>query len=192
MSCYCTVSCQYWTEFWNQGPFQRNWPIGVFLGTRIRIVDIKLDKTNVNPTNPYNGIGMLIGWHFKRTGTQGPLLLAWINSYPITDNYIHYKVWDEITYILPNFNGATTEVGVWISNFIPHFTWHVVIYLRLDFSLSMLVKRPLWFLFWLKFPYDRINNDPAMVQITIIDKWLSEPMVAWITDAYMSNPVLMS
>ena len=29
-----------------------------------------------------------------------------------------------------------------------------------------------------KLPYDPINNDPDMVQITITDKWLSEPMVA--------------
>ena len=42
---------------------------------------------------------------------QGPLLLtrfnfnsAWIN------NYIHYKVWDEIIYPFLNFNGTTVEV----------------------------------------------------------------------------------
>ena len=34
-------------------------------------------------------------------------------------NYIHYKVWDGITYPLPNFNGATVEVWEWISYFIP-------------------------------------------------------------------------
>ena len=34
----------------------------------------------------------------------GPLLLTWIS------NYIHYKVWDEITYPFLNFNGATVEV----------------------------------------------------------------------------------
>ena len=32
------------------------------------------------------------------------LIPAWIN------NYIHYKVWDEITYPFLNFNGATVEV----------------------------------------------------------------------------------
>ena len=26
------------------------------------------------------------------------------------ENYIHYKVWDDITYPIPNFNGATVEV----------------------------------------------------------------------------------
>ena len=29
------------------------------------------------------------------------------------------KVWDEITYLFPNFNGCTVEVGEWISNFVP-------------------------------------------------------------------------
>ena len=44
-------------------------------------------------------------------GTRGPfykhgltLIPAWIS------NYIHYKVWDEITYPFLNFNGATVEV----------------------------------------------------------------------------------
>ena len=41
------------------------------------------------------------------------LIPAWIG------NYIFYKVWDEITYSFPNFNGATVEVWEWISNFIP-------------------------------------------------------------------------
>ena len=32
------------------------------------------------------------------------LITAWIS------NYIHYKVWDEITYSFLNFNGATVKV----------------------------------------------------------------------------------
>ena len=32
------------------------------------------------------------------------LIPAWMR------NYIHYNVWDEITYPFPNFNGATVEV----------------------------------------------------------------------------------
>ena len=31
-------------------------------------------------------------------------------------NYIHYKVWDEITYPFPNLNGKTVEVWEWISD----------------------------------------------------------------------------
>ena len=37
-------------------------------------------------------------------------------------------VWDEITYPFPNFNGTVFEVWEWISNFIPHFTGHVIAY----------------------------------------------------------------
>ena len=40
---------------------------------------------------------------------------AWINI------HMPSKVWDEITYPFPNFNGATVEVWEWISNYIPHF-----------------------------------------------------------------------
>ena len=37
-------------------------------------------------------------------------------------------MWDEITYPFLNFNGCTIEVSEWISNFIPHFTGHVITY----------------------------------------------------------------
>ena len=52
----------------------------------------------------------------------GPHLPTWIS------NYIHHKVWNEITYPFPNFNGCIVEVWEWISNFIPHLTGHVVTY----------------------------------------------------------------
>ena len=49
-----------------------------------------------------------MGWFMI---TRGPfyyhgltLIPAWIS------NYIHYKLWDEITYPFLNFNGATVEV----------------------------------------------------------------------------------
>ena len=35
---------------------------------------------------------------------------------------------DEITYPFSNFNGITVEVCIWISNFISHFTGHVITY----------------------------------------------------------------
>ena len=41
---------------------------------------------------------------------------AWISD------YVHYKMWDEITYPFPNINGATVAVWEWVSNLIPHFT----------------------------------------------------------------------
>ena len=42
----------------------------------------------------------------------------------LISNYVHYKVWDEITYLFPNYNGPTVEVWEWISDFIPPFTGH--------------------------------------------------------------------
>ena len=55
-------------------------------------------------------------------GDQGHLLLTWITVTLIPtwiSNYIHYKVWDEITYPFPNFSGTTIEIWKWISNYIP-------------------------------------------------------------------------
>ena len=46
------------------------------------------------------GLAIYLGLH----------LLTWINLNLNMDNYIHYKVWDEITYPFLNFNGATVEV----------------------------------------------------------------------------------
>ena len=43
------------------------------------------------------------------------------------NNYIHFKVWDEITYPFPEFNGETIEVCEWISNCLPLLgTWIIV------------------------------------------------------------------
>ena len=39
-------------------------------------------------------------------------------------NYICYKVLDEITYSVTNFNDRAVEVWEWISNFISHLTVH--------------------------------------------------------------------
>ena len=60
----------------------------------------------------------LLWWYLSNKD----LVTTWI-SY-----YIYYDVWVKITYSFPKFNGATVEVWEWLSNFIPHFTWHVVTY----------------------------------------------------------------
>ena len=39
------------------------------------------------------------------------------------------KVWDEITYPFPNFNGATVEVWEWINDVISHSMIDVITYL---------------------------------------------------------------
>ena len=49
------------------------------------------------------------------------------------------KVWDEITYLFPNFNGYTAKVREWISN-IPHFLIDVITYPCRDEILSISVK----------------------------------------------------
>ena len=55
--------------------------------------------------------------------------VQYIQNFPKwVSNYTHYKVWDDITYLFPNSNGWTVEVWEWISNFIPHFTGHVITY----------------------------------------------------------------
>ena len=38
------------------------------------------------------------------------------------------KMWDEIAYPYPNFNGHTVEVGNGIDKFILQFTGHVITY----------------------------------------------------------------
>ena len=38
------------------------------------------------------------------------------------------KLWDEMTYSFPNFNGVTVEVWEGIVNFIPHFMMYVITY----------------------------------------------------------------
>ena len=42
--------------------------------------------------------------------------------------HIYYEMWDEITYPFPNFNPSTVEAWERISNFISHFTRHVITY----------------------------------------------------------------
>ena len=61
-----------------------------------------------------------------------PILLSRISCNPFTDNiisnYILYKVWNEITYPFPNFNGCTIYVCKWTCEFIPFSTGHVNTY----------------------------------------------------------------
>ena len=73
----------------------------------------------------------MLEWHYtKRIGSVlyylGPLLLALFSAR--ISKYTLYKVWDEITYLFPNFNGCTFDVWELASNFIPRFTGHVITY----------------------------------------------------------------
>ena len=64
---------------------------------------------------------------------------------PRMDNYhIHCKVWDEISFAFTNYNGRAVEVWEWISNFIPHFAGHVIIYPFLGLMLNHVSSRGHW------------------------------------------------
>ena len=62
--------------------------------------------------------------------------------------YIHYKLLDEITYPSLNFNGATIEVWDCISNFISHFTGHVIIFVLTHCGLVDLRKWSILTPYW--------------------------------------------
>ena len=56
------------------------------------------------------------------------------------NNHMPGKVWDEITYPLSNFNGATVEVKKWISNLFPHLIMGELFSMAV--TKSILVKGP--------------------------------------------------
>ena len=59
----------------------------------------------------------------------GPHLLIWFNFTPVwISNHMPSKVWDEITYLFPNFNGVVVGVLKSIWNFIPHFIIGAITY----------------------------------------------------------------
>ena len=62
------------------------------------------------------------------------LIQAWLS------NYMPLKVWYKITYLFPNFKGATVEVWEWITNFISRIIMDVITYPCSDLSSSMSVK----------------------------------------------------
>ena len=53
-------------------------------------------------------------------------------------NYIHYKVWGEITYSLPNFNGAAAEIWEWVN---PTLFWACDYFYMLDWKLIHVDER---------------------------------------------------
>ena len=57
-------------------------------------------------------------------------ILAWIN------NNEHHKVWNEITYPFPNFNGCTSEVWEWIRNSTSYFKMDVITYPNFGITLE--------------------------------------------------------
>ena len=86
--------------------------------------------------------------------------------------YIYYKVWYEITYPFPNFNGYTVEVGEWIINFILHFTWHTFTHSCWEYSLSMLVKGAL-------VDSDHPSHISTVLFVSTCDLQSSRPIPTW-------------
>ena len=69
-----------------------------------------------------------VQWWFSSLRPEQSGILQMTFSYALISNHIHYNEWDEITYPFPNFNSAAVEVWDRISNFIPHFSGHVITY----------------------------------------------------------------
>ena len=62
----------------------------------------------------------------------GSILLAWhgLNSTSaLANNNIHYKVWDEITHLFPNFNG--TAIDVWESHTLMIYDYLIMLGFKL-------------------------------------------------------------
>ena len=70
---------------------------------------------------------------YRDSVTEALILIAARKS-----NHSPSKVWDEITYLFPNFNGCIVENWDEISNFSPHFIMDVIIHPCCDQSWSML------------------------------------------------------
>ena len=82
----------YWRDHFPDSPFT------------VSVIAIRMKKkgcTYIPSTRP------LLTWEFQR-----PLLLTWFKY--IDRNFIHYKLWVEITYSFPNFNGATL-LDMWLT-----------------------------------------------------------------------------
>ena len=89
-------------------------------------IQISLKFVAWGPINNYLTLVQIMVW--RRLGPfywhGWTLIPAWIS------NYIHYKVWYEITYPFPNFNGA-----------IPHFIGYVYYLSMLGLKLNRVSKR---------------------------------------------------
>ena len=63
--------------------------------------------------------------------SMGPFYLHGLTLIPVgISNYVHYKVWDKVTYPFSNFNSGIVEVWKLIHDFIPHFTGHVIMLVK--------------------------------------------------------------
>ena len=95
------------------------------------------NRKNPNVKSLQHGLKMNKKLYWKNLNqhgnTRGPFYLHGLTLIPAwISNYTHYEVLYEITC-------ATVEVWEWISNFIPHFTGHVITYpchFNIDWNIS--------------------------------------------------------
>ena len=86
-------------------------------------------------------------------------------------DYIHYEVWNAITYPFPNFNGAALEVWGWKKHFVSHTTGHMDIFpYRWSKYNPWQLKVPPWPVTWL---YNIIDNK------AITDFQAKSPWFGW-------------
>ena len=100
------------------------------------------DEMDRDTTSKSDDLNNAIGkFYWVKPRPQHHNILTWINLNPAgISNHTPSKLWDEIIYPLPNFNGCTVEVWKWISNFISHFIIDVITYPCWDWSECVLVK----------------------------------------------------
>ena len=95
------------------------------------------------PIRLFTTLVMVLLWEYWLfPGTHCPfyyhgliLILAW------RSNHMPSKVWNEITYPFPNFNGCSNEVWEWISNFFPSFSIDVITEINISKLLIYVSKR---------------------------------------------------
>ena len=71
------------------------------------------------------------------------ILSSYITGAVWISNHAQYKVWYEIAYPFPNYEGTAVEGRERTRKFVPYFTGHVIIYPCCDSSWLMLVKGPI-------------------------------------------------
>ena len=103
----------------------------------------RLTSKKMVPKGPRQIRDVLVSWLTDGVAWWGRYTDSFLNhwSWPVLltridfnmnptwiSNYIACKVWDEITYPFPNFNGCTIDVCEWICNFTPYLIMKVITY----------------------------------------------------------------
>ena len=78
------------------------------MGIRWHLCQIEIDKQKYWYRQTMNQANVLVNLLCKNVWAVVKHFSS--SEYGLISNYIHYKMWDEITYPFLNFNGATVEV----------------------------------------------------------------------------------